>query len=289
VTEKTKCIIGVDFGGYPADYTKLYELLETGETKEKFIAENEIQKTLGRPMILADAAHSIGASRNGVAAGSMADISVFSFHAVKNLTTAEGGAIVLNLPTRFEIKETYKWFQLMTLNGQTKSALEKSEGGNWKYDIVLPGLKINLPDVLAAIGLAQLKQYDNIAKRREEIFDRYVEFFDDKSWSISPNVFWRDGKPSYHLYPLRLKGFTEGQRDLLIEYLNENGVASNVHFIPLSRLTLFMEMGYSKEDHPIANKLYKSMISLPIYPNLSEDDQDYVLECIEKGVLKLIG
>jgi dTDP-4-amino-4,6-dideoxygalactose transaminase len=289
LTKRTKCIIGVDFGGYPANYPSLFELLKSGSAQEKFVAENEVQNTLGRPMILADAAHSFGASRNGILAGSMADVTVFSFHAVKNLTTAEGGAIVLNLPTTFDAGKTLKWFQLMCLNGQTKSALEKSQGGNWKYDIVLPGLKINLPDVLAAIGLAQLSQYDGMVNARKKIFDRYVGFFGDKPWTITPNEYWTDGEPSFHLYPLRLEGFTEEKRDCLIDHLNENGVASNVHFIPLSQLTLFKEMGYAIEDHPKANELYRSMISLPIYPGLSETDQDYVLDCIQEGVLKILG
>lgn len=287
LSSKTKAVIGVDYGGWPADYLEIDTVLE--DRAKIFEPKNEIQKKLGRPLLLADAAHSLGAERNEQKAGHMADISVFSFHAVKNLTTAEGGAIVLNLPDEFDPAETYRWFQLMTLNGQTKNALEKSIGGNWKYDIVLPGLKINLPDVLAAIGLAQLKHYDEILKTRKAIFDRYVEFFKGKEWSITPEASWSDGEPSCHLYPFRLTSPDESKRDELVEFLNQNGIASNVHFIPLPRLSLFKEMGFDISDFPVANRLFSSMISLPIYPSLTSSDQDYVLEKIEEGAKKILS
>ncbi len=287
LSPKTKAIMGVDYGGWPADYDPIYRLV--AESGINFEMRGENQERLGRPLIMADAAHSIGAERNGVDAGKMADISVFSFHAVKNLTTAEGGAIVLNLPGDFDKQETHRWFKLMTLNGQTKNALEKSQGGNWKYDIVLPGLKINLPDVLAAIGLAQLNEYDRILSMRKEIFDRYLEFFRGKDWTITPEDIWKNGTPSYHLYPLRLKDFKESQRDQVVDQLTENGIASNVHFIPLPRLSLFKEMGFSIADYPMADKLYQSMISLPIYPGLTGEDQEYVLEHIETAVSKVLS
>ncbi len=287
LTPKTKAIMGVDYGGWPADYKPIYQLVE--ESGINFEMRGENQQRLGRPLIMADAAHSIGAERNGVDAGKMADISVFSFHAVKNLTTAEGGAIVLNLPDDFDKQETHRWFKLMTLNGQTKNALEKSQGGNWKYDIVLPGLKINLPDVLAAIGLAQLNEYDHILSMRKEIFQRYLDFFRGKVWTITPEDIWKNGTPSYHLYPLRLKDFKESQRDQIVDQLTEKGIASNVHFIPLPRLSLFREMGFRIEDYPVADQLYQSMISLPIYPGLTREDQEYVLEHIEAAVLKVLS
>lgn len=287
LSPKTKAIMGVDYGGWPADYEPIYRLV--AESGINFEMRGKNQERLGRPLIMADAAHSIGAERNGVDAGKMADISVFSFHAVKNLTTAEGGAIVLNLPGDFDNQETHRWFKLMTLNGQTKNALEKSQGGNWKYDIVLPGLKINLPDVLAAIGLAQLNEYDHILSMRKEIFHRYLDFFRGREWTITPEDIWKNGTPSYHLYPLRLKDFKESQRDQVVDLLTENGIASNVHFIPLPRLSLFKEMGFSIADYPVADKLYQSMISLPIYPGLTREDQDYVLEHIETAVLKVLS
>lgn len=279
ITSKTKAIMGVDFAGFPCDYDQIYSLLES--VKQQFVAQGENQERLGRPLLLADAAHSIGANYKGKPSGSLADLSVFSFHAVKNVTTAEGGAICINLPKPFENKKVFETLKLWSLNGQTKDAFAKSKAGGWRYDIVYPGFKINMADINAAIGLAQLRLYvDNLLVRRNNIYDKYSLFFKEKEWAIVPHrkLNYREG--CGHLYPLRIEGFSESQRDSVIDGLALLGISVNVHFVPLPMLSVFRERGFKVENTPNAKKLYSNEISLPIYPQLRNEEVEYLLSNI---------
>ncbi len=217
--------------------------------------------------------------------GTQADITVFSFHAVKNLTTAEGGGICLNLPTPFNNTEVYTTLRLWNLNGQTKDAFTKSKAGGWKYDIVYPGFKINLPDVLAAIGLAQIRKYNNeLLKERKRVFDFYGNEFAKYSWAKLPPYHQQNTTSSYHLYPLRINNISEEQRDNIIEKITETGVAVNVHFQPLPLLSIFKERGYKIEDYPTAYLNYSTEISLPIYPQLNNNQCSYIVNSVVKSV-----
>jgi len=237
---------------------------------------------LGRILIMSDAAHSIGAVYKDKPSGSLCDISVFSFHAVKNVTTAEGGAICLNLPGKFDNDELYAWLRLLSLNGQTKDAFTKSLGGNWKYDIVYPGFKINLNDICAAVGLAQIRKYtSDLLLRRKEIFERYNEEFKDEDWVEIPPSRNEIKETSYHIYPLRIKGISEEQRDLIIEEINKREVAVNVHFVPLPMLKIFKERNYDINDYPVSYDNYSREITLPVYPQLSEEDISTIVDSIK--------
>lgn len=287
ITNKTKAIIPVDIAGWPCDYKEINEIV----TKKKaiFVAKGEVQEKLGRIIVIADAAHSIGAKYQNKNSGTLTDITIFSLHAVKNVTTAEGGAICLNLPTPYDNSELYKTLRCYSLNGQTKDALAKSKAGSWKYDIIYPGLKINLPDVLAAIGVGQMEIYiDEILPRRKEIFGAYDKFFNLKKWAIIPPSISEEKQSSCHLYPLRLKGITESIRDEIIGMIGERGVAVNVHFQPLPRLSLFKQMGYLESDYPIAMEQYVNEISLPIYPQLGEKHITYITQTVSDVVENLI-
>ena len=211
-------------------------------------------------MVIADSAHSLGSSLNGRMVAQMVDISILSLHAVKNLTSAEGGAICLNLPEPFDNNELYKELRILSLNGQTKDAFTKTKAGAWRYDIIAHGMKINLPDVNAAIALAQLRKYDYLLKERKRVYNRYSELLKEHHWAILPQQDTEEIKTSYHLYALRINPITENQRDNLIQYMADRNIATNVHYIPLPMLTLFKNMGYKIEDHPIAYETYNREI-----------------------------
>lgn len=283
ITPKTKAVITVDIGGWPCDYTTIKKVIE--DAGVQFVPANEKQKALGRLLIMADAAHSFGAVYNNTVIGTLADISVFSFHAVKNVTTAEGGIICLNMPQPFNNTEVYKTLRLWSLNGQTKDAFTKSKAGGWRYDIVYPGFKMNMPDVLAAIGLAQVRKYDSLLlKERRRVFDAYTNVFKNIAWAIIP-VFEKEGcSSSYHLYPLRINKITEQQRDEIIDKITARGVAVNVHFIPMPMLTVFKNAGYKIEDYPQAYLLYSGEISLPVYPQLSNSQCKFVTDAVIDAV-----
>ena len=286
ITEKTKAIIPVDFAGWPCDYTAINALVNRTDIKAKFIAKGNQQQTLNRVMVMSDAAHSFGAIYNGKRTGIWADITVFSFHAVKNLTTAEGGAICLNLPAPFNNSEVYKTLRLWSLNGQTKDAFSKSKAGGWRYDIVYPGFKMNLPDVLAAIGLAQIKKYnDELLAERKRVYDFYNTEFAKHSWAQLPPYTTTDCYPSYHLYPLRINNISEEQRDAIIEKIALSGVAVNVHFQPLPLLTIFKERGFSISHFPVSFNNYSREISLPIYPQLNNNQCSYIVTSVIDAVL----
>ncbi len=280
ITPRTKAIIPVDFAGYPCDYDTLGKVLAKKEVLDIFQPSSEVQKKLGRILNLSDAAHSLGGTYDGVAIGHKADISIFSLHAVKNITTAEGGAIVINMPAPFSNDELYKSLRMMTLNCQTKDAFSKSKGGNWRYDITGLGMKINMADVNAAIGLAQLRDYSKLLGRRKEIFNMYLEGLQKFDWAIAPPMKSEGIESSGHLFPLRIKGVTEDQRDQIIDEITKMGVSVNVHFIPLPMLSYFKGLQYDINDYPMAYRNYVSEISLPIYPQLSNKEVEFIIESV---------
>lgn len=289
ITSKTKAIMPVDFAGWPCDYDALFEAVKDSTVIAKFEAKGTVQQQLGRIAIVADAAHSFGAKYKGKRSGSLADITVFSFHAVKNLTTAEGGAICITMPSPFDNAGIYKTLRLWTLNGQTKDAFSKSQAGGWKYDVVYPGFKMNMPDVCAAIGLAQIRKYDDILiKERKRVFDYYNDHFIQDDWSLLPPYEQDDCRCSYHLYPLRLKNISEAERDEIIDIISARGVSVNVHFIPLPMLTVFKQKGYSIDDYPTAYDNYSREISLPIYPQLDNNLCLHIVNTVRQAVNQVI-
>jgi len=245
---------------------------------------------LGRILVVSDAAHSIGANYKELPAGRLTDLTIFSFHAVKNITTAEGGAICLNLPDSLDNLEEYKLMKLYTLNGQNKDAFTKSQAGGWKYDILFSGLKVNMPDVCAAIGLAQIRKYDSLLlKERERVARSYHAFFSKHEHFELPPLEDGNRKSCFHLYALRINMCTEEQRDLIIEEITQKGVAVNVHFIPMPMLTVFKNLGYKIDDYPNAYSNYAREISLPIYPQLTNDQVLYICETVLNATKKIIS
>lgn len=286
ITPKTKAVISVDIGGWPCNYNAINKVI--AEAQDQFIPANETQKQLGRILLMADAAHSFGAVYNGTLTGTLADVTVFSLHAVKNVTTAEGGIICLNMPAPFSNTDIYKTLRLWSLNGQTKDAFTKSKAGGWRYDIVYPGFKMNMPDVLAAIGLGQVRKYDTVLlKERRRVFNTYTAAFKQHAWATIP-CFDQDGSTSsYHLYALRVNNITEEQRDAVIDYITARSVAVNVHFVPMPLLTVFKNAGYNIADYPQAYHLYSGEISLPVYPQLTEEQCNFVAQTVIEAVSQL--
>lgn len=288
ITEKTKVIMPVDIAGLPCDYDTINDIVEEASIKAKFIPNSENQKKLGRILVLSDAAHSIGASYKNKKCGVLTDITIFSFHAVKNITTSEGGVICINLPLPFDNEEEYRIMRLWTLNGQTKDAFTKAKAGGWKYDIIFAGLKINMPDLSAAVGLAQIRKYNSeILLKRKKVAERYHSFFSQKSWTQLPVIEDEKRKSCYHLYALRINGITEEQRDQMMELIAADGVSVNVHFIPMPMLTLFKNLGYKIEDYPVTYDNYSREISLPIYPQLTDEQVDYICHSVLKAYEKV--
>jgi dTDP-4-amino-4,6-dideoxygalactose transaminase len=288
ITSKTKVIIPVDFAGFPCDYDELNNLVI--KKKSIFSAQSDEQKMLGRILVLSDSAHSFGAIYYGTTAGNLTDISVFSFHAVKNLTTAEGGAIALNLPAPFKNKEIYEELRVLSLHGQNKDALSKSKLGGWEYDVVNAGYKCNMTDIQAAIGLVELDRYDEESlPARKKIFDTYTQKLSKYSWAQLPTYITDFKVSSYHLFPLRIKGITEEQRNAIIEEIAKKEVAVNVHFKPLPLLTLYKNLGYKMDDYPVSYDNYKREISLPVYYDLSAAQVDEVLSVLVAAVEKVVG
>lgn len=290
ISPRTKVILPVDIGGFPCDYDAIMKMVNEPAIKNKFNASSPIQEKLGRILVLNDAAHSLGATYSeGVRTGSETDVAIFSLHAVKNITTAEGGAICMNLPLPFDNNDLYKELRQMSLNCQTKDAFSKSQAGDWRYDITGLGMKINLADINAAIGLAQMRVYSELIKERKRIFNSYNNSFSKEEWAIVPPAIVNGKESSYHIYALRIKDITEQQRDKIITKIAENDVAVNVHFIPLPMLSFFKENGFKIEDYPQAYDNFKCEISLPIYPQLSELEVEYVIKTVRhayKAVIK---
>ena len=287
ITGKTKAIISVDFGGWPCDYDAIKNVINKSEITKRFKPSSDTQKKLGRILFISDAAHSLGAIYNHKRVGMQADITVFSLHAVKNLTTAEGGLICLNMPAPFDNNEIYKTLRLWSLNGQTKDAFSKTKAGEWQYDIVYPGFKINMPDVLAAIGVAQFKKYEQLLEERKRVFDFYTAAFEKYTWAICPPFFKKGCSSSFHLYPLRVAHINEEQRSAIIQKISEQNVSVNVHFIPLPMLTVFKE-NYSIKNYPQSYFLYSNEISLPIYPQLTNEACQTVVNAVITAVTSVI-
>lgn len=283
ITPKTKVIMPVDIGGFPCDYDELISLVKEEKIKSQFTPQTEEQNRLGRILILSDSAHSIGAWYKGKRAGAMADLSVFSFHAVKNLTTAEGGAICLNLPQPFDNQELYKKLCVMSLHGQSKDALAKTQIGNWRYDVEYAGYKCNMPDVLAAMGLVELDRYEEILNRRQQIFDRYSEAFSRYPCFEIPKYINKNKTSSFHVYLLRIKDITESERDEIMQKIFEQEVSVNVHFIPLPMLTAYKSRGYDISQYPITYQNYSREISLPVYYTLTDEQVEIVIEAVLKS------
>ena len=285
ITPRTKAIMPVDIVGLPCDYRELFDLVKDPKIQAMFTPDNEKQQLLGRILLLADAAHSLGAYYQGKHTGAVSDISVFSFHAVKNLTTAEGGAICINLPESFDSEKIKKEMNTLSLHGQSKDAFAKAKAGAWRYDVCSTGYKCNMTDVAAAMGIVELGRYDSlILPRRKVIFDTYNQAFKDDARFIVPTYETADKISSYHVFTLRMKNITEEQRDAIILAMAEQGVAANVHFIPLPMLTAYKSLGFRMEDYPNAYKQYACEISLPVYFDLTDEQVNEVIRAVKAAV-----
>jgi dTDP-4-amino-4,6-dideoxygalactose transaminase len=286
ITKNTKVIIPVDIAGLMCNYDAINNIVNDFTISELFVANSDKQEQLGRILVLADAAHSIGASFSGLKSGCAGDITIFSFHAVKNITTAEGGAICLQLPKQFNPDNEYKLMRLWSLNGQNKDALTKSLAGGWKYDILFQGLKVNMPDICAAVGLSQIRKYNSVLlKERRRVADYYSSFFQNKEWAQRP-ILQDDKRISCnHLYALRIRNINENKRDRMIEYITSKGISVNVHFIPMPMLTVFKNLGYEIKDYPVSYDNYSREISLPIYPQLSIENLATICNAVEEAFL----
>ena len=276
ITEKTKAIIPVDLGGVICDYDKIFDIVE--KKKSLFRPSTEIQKKMGRIAVVADGAHAFGATKNGKHSGEIADFTSFSFHAVKNLTTAEGGAAVWRDIDGIDNEEIYKQFMLLSLHGQSKTQL-----GAWEYDIIAPYYKCNMTDIMASLGLVQLRRYPSILARRKEIIEKYNEGLKDLDLSVL-NHYGDDFASSGHLYLVRLNGKTREECNAVITKMAEAGVATNVHYKPLPLLTAYKNLGFDIKDYPNAYALFENEITLPLHTKLTDEDVEYVIETFRKCV-----
>ena len=285
ITPATKVIIPVDLAGLPCDYDAINSLVAEEGIMKMFSPHSREQEMLGRILVLSDAAHSVGATYKGRKTGVLTDISVYSFHAVKNLTTAEGGAVCLNLPPPFDNEEVYRYLCIKSLHGQTKDALSKAQAGNWQYDVVEAGYKYNMTDIQAAIGMVELERYDDdMLVRRKAIFGQYRKGFEDKEWALMPPYESDDRTSSYHVFLLRIKGVNEETRNLIMSRIFAREVSVNVHFIPLPMLSLYKGLGYMMSDYPCSYRQYERVISLPVYYNLSDEDVATVISAVTAAV-----
>ena len=283
ITPRTKAILPVDIAGWPCDYEAIMKLVNEPEVKAMFQPTSPVMEKLGRIIVINDSAHSIGAYYQQKHTGSETDIAIFSLHAVKNVTTAEGGAICMNMPAPFDNDQLYAELRMKALNCQTKDAFTKTKAGGWRYDIVGMGMKANMADVNAAIGLAQIRQYDSLLEKRKHVFETYNKAFKDEPWSILPPSTDAVRETSYHVYALRIKDITEEQRDEIINEISKSEVAVNVHFIPLPMLSFFNGLGYRIEDYPQAYENYHHEISLPCYPQLTNEQLQFITETVIKA------
>ena len=289
ITPRTKAIMPVDIAGFPCDYDEIMSLVKEDSVVRKFSANNEIQRQLGRIMVLADSSHSIGALYKGKHTGSLTDVTVFSFHAVKNLTTAEGGAVIFNLPEPFDNEEIYKFLCVLSLHGQNKDALAKSKG-SWKYDVITAGFKMNMTDIMASMGLVELARYDDdTLVKRKKIFDFYTSQFKDDNRFVLPVYETVDKRTSYHVYLLRVNGATEEQRNEIIRRITAREVAVNVHFQPLPLLSFYSGLGYKMSNYPQAFDNYKCEISLPVFYDLTDEQMQTVVDAVKVSVKEVMG
>ena len=279
ITERTKAVIPVDIAGILADYDTIYSIVES--KKALFIPANDLQKKIGRVAVVADGAHSIGAKRNGKRSGAFADFTTFSFHAVKNLTTAEGGAATWNPALGLDDEAIYKQYMFLSLHGQNKDALAKTKPGAWEYDIVAPLYKCNMTDIMAAIGLVQLRRYPELLEKRYALVRLYNELLKDCGVEMASH-FREDEVSSCHLYLTRLTGKTMARRNEIIEKMAEQGVATNVHYKPLPLLTAYKDLGFASKDYPNACAQFENEITLPLYSTLTEEDVRYVCKTLKE-------
>ena len=284
LTPKTKVVMPVDIGGLPVAYDEIMSVLKN----VPFSANSALQEQLGRPLFMSDAAHSFGASFNSARVGLQADVTGYSFHAVKNLTTAEGGALSFNLGNGIDNEALRKSINISALHGQTKDALEKTQGSSWRYDVIEAGFKCNMTDLQAAIGLVEFARYDDTLARRKAICQRYLDGFADCDWFIAPHFLDAKRESSYHLFMLRIEGASEDQRDRVMALVQEAGVSVNVHFQPLPLLSFYKGLGYRIEDYPNSFKAYSSEISLPVYYDLSDEQVDRVITTVKSAVAKVL-
>ena len=274
ITEKTKAVMPVDLGGIVADYDKVYAAVES--KKHLFKPTNDIQRAYGRCIVIADAAHAFGAMWHGKMCGQIADFTSFSFHAVKNLTTAEGGALTWLSHEGVDDNTIYKQIQLLSLHGQNKDALAKTKLGGWEYDIIGTWYKCNMTDIMAGIGLAQLKRYPDMLRRRRQLIERYNVALEPYNVEVL-NHYGNDHCSSGHLYLVRVNGITTEQRNGIIVKMAERGIATNVHYKPLPMMTAYKALGYDIKDYPNAYEQYHNEITLPLHTRLTDDDVDYIL------------
>lgn len=282
INEKTKVIIPVDFAGIPCDYENIYKIVDM--YKNIYKPSSKLQEKLGRIAVLADCAHALGAEYKGKKAGSIADFSAFSFHAVKNFTTAEGGSLTWRNDLGFDDEELYRELQLLSLHGQSKDALSKMKLGSWEYDIVAPNFKCNMTDVLASIGIAQLRRYPSLLDRRMEIVKLYEDGLKDLNVTVLKHK-GEDFTSSKHLLIVRLNGFEEERRNEVIRKMAEKGIATNVHYKPLPMHTAYKNLGFDIKDYPNAYDMYKNEITFPLHTLLRDEDVEYITKSL-KEVLK---
>lgn len=286
ITENTKAVIPVDLAGIPCDYDRIFEVVES--KKHLFKARSEYQEKLGRVAVVADGAHALGSTYKGKKVGSVADFTTFSFHAVKNFTTAEGGSVTWKQNENFDNEELYREYQIYSLHGQTKDALAKTKAGSWEYDIVIPGYKCNLTDIAASIGLVQLDRYPKLLERREDIIDQYNKGFEGtriKPLSHSSE----DYKSCGHLYITHVEGATFEQRGEIIVKMAERGISCNVHYKPLPLLTAYKNLGFDIENYPNAYNYYVKEITLPLHTRLSDEDVAVIIENFKEIVEEVVG
>lgn len=274
ITEKTKAIIPVDIAGIMCDYDEIYQKIET--KKHLYHPRNAIQNCFDRVIIVADAAHSFGATYKGKYSGEVADFTCFSFHAVKNLTTGEGGAVTWKTHLGMDNDQLYKEYQLLSLHGQNKDALAKTQLGSWEYDIVYPAYKCNMTDIMAGIGLAQIERYHELLNRRRTIIEKYNAAFQNYPVQIL-NHYHDDTNGSGHLYILRILGKTDSERREIIAKMAEKGIACNVHYKPLPMMTAYKNLGFDITHYPNAFDFYQNEITLPLHTLLTDDDVDYII------------
>lgn len=275
ITERTKAVIPVDIGGIPADYRSLYRVLE--EKKDLFSPKGRLQQAIGRIAVVGDAAHAFGALYRGKDIAGWTDFCCFSFHAVKNLTTAEGGAVCFGDFGDIPAEEVYKEFMLLSLHGQSKDAFQKTQPGQWEYDILYPAYKYNMPDILAALGSAQLERYAEMLLRRKQLVRCYDDAFSGTR-VLPRRQETSDYSGSYHLYMVKIDGINEERRNRLMEDMGERGVALNVHFKPLPLMTAYRNLGFSIENYPNAYDYFKGTVTLPLFSVMTDAEQDYVIE-----------
>lgn len=290
ITPKTKAIISVDIGGLPVDYNGINQIINSPEALSLFIPTNDKQSTLGRILFISDAAHSFGATYDNKFVGALSDFTVFSFHAVKNLTTAEGGAICITMPSKFNNKELYNTLNTLSLHGQNKDALAKSQKGAWEYDVLEAGFKCNMTDILASIGLVEIRRYKNISlPYRRNIFNKYTTAFKNTDWATLPTFKDAIKETSYHLFLLRIKNITLEQRNQIIKNIFEKEVSVNVHYKPLPLLTFYKNEGYDIIDYPISESLWEQEITLPVYVGLSDEDINIIIQAVINSYHEVIS